>query len=117
MNELLPLLVARYLKATIGPQSAIKCYYCGHSGVNIPNANNIKIGWPPVLFLWLNVLMNDKQNVKCGVNEVLELESGSKVYHLTSSIVHQPNHFLAVSRIKDNFYNLDNFNIEEVKSP
>ena len=108
LEELLPELVCRYLKSIIGPLRLLKCDSCGGIGVKEPSQSKIDIYWPKILFLWLNILMHDKQNVKCGIKECLLIGRSSASYSLVSSIVHQPNHFFTISKLNGKFYNLDN---------
>ena len=78
LQELLPELVSRYIKTLIGPQTRLKCDSCGGRGVKPPMSSNIKIYWPKVLFLWLNILLHDKQNVKCGLMETINIREALK---------------------------------------
>ena len=114
LAELYLAMISRQMRKLLGPGGKrVKCISCGNWGAAVPDITLSNLHLPPVLMFGFLVRRNGPQTVKCKMEDSFML--GTIDYNLTGVVLSQPMHFVAVTRIEDKFYNLDNLDDSEGK--
>ena len=107
LSELIISMISRQLRKLLGPGGKrVQCCSCGSFGASVSKITISNLSVPPVLLLGFLVKGHGSQTVKCKVEE--NLNFGTAEFGLTAAVLSKPMHFVAVSKLKDNFFNLDN---------
>ena len=107
-------MISRQMRKLLGPGGKrVQCISCGNWGAAVPDITISNLSLPPVVTLGFLVKQNGSQTVSCTMEDTFML--GTNDYKLTGVILSQPMHFVAVTRIQDKFYNLDNLDDSEGK--
>lgn len=84
----------------------LKCHLCGSSGGQPESITMENIKLPSVVIFGFLAGFRCQQSINCLVKETLRSDEIN--LRLVGAVVAKPNHFLAVTKLGDKFYNMDN---------
>ena len=114
LADLYLVMIARQMKKLLGPGGKrVQCDLCDTRGAALSEISIANLSLPSVFILRFLVKQNCTQTVSCKVEETIKL--GSCEYNLTAAVLSKPMHFVAVTKIQGEFYNLDNLDDSEGK--
>ena len=107
LTDLVLAMIERQMRKLLGPGGKrVKCSFCEYLGATVSEISLSNLAIPSVLILRFLVKAHGSQTVKCKLEE--KVQFGPSEFGLTAAVLCKPMHFVAVSKLKDGFYNLDN---------
>ena len=107
LSDLVLAMIQRQMRKLLGPGGKrAQCQRCSSWGASVSEITTSNLAMPPVLFLGFQVKLRGLQTVKCKLEEILDFNFCE--YKLAAAVVSKPMHFVAITRIRNKYYNLDN---------
>ena len=111
LSDLCLIMISKQIKQLISRGGRrVSCALCGSMGGKLDNISTANLRLPPVLILGFGIKQRGGQTVECKVEE--EMYFDVEKFSLTAAVISKPMHFLAVTKLEKQFYNMDNLDAD-----